>query len=51
MNYPKAIKAFYMGLNDDGRTVAAMARGIARASTRIKGVICQLTNCQIYDIL
>ena len=24
MNYPKDIKAFYMWLNDDGRTVAAM---------------------------
>jgi len=24
MNYPKAIKAFYMRLNDDGRTVAVM---------------------------
>jgi asparaginyl-tRNA synthetase len=24
MNYPKSIKAFYMRLNDDGRTVAAM---------------------------
>ncbi len=24
MNYPKGIKAFYMRLNDDGRTVAAM---------------------------
>jgi asparaginyl-tRNA synthetase len=24
MNYPKAIKGFYMRLNDDGRTVAAM---------------------------
>jgi asparaginyl-tRNA synthetase len=24
MNYPKAIKAFYMRLNEDGRTVAAM---------------------------
>src|SRR6266404_4972558 len=24
MNYPKATKAFYMRLNDDGRTVAAM---------------------------
>jgi len=24
MNYPKEIKAFYMRLNDDGRTVAAM---------------------------
>ena len=24
VNYPKAIKAFYMRLNDDGRTVAAM---------------------------
>ena len=24
MNYPKAIKASYMRLNDDGRTVAAM---------------------------
>ncbi len=24
MNYPKAIKAFYMRLNDDDRTVAAM---------------------------
>ena len=24
MNYPKAIKAFYMRLNDDGQTVAAM---------------------------
>jgi aspartyl/asparaginyl-tRNA synthetase len=24
MNYPKAIKAFYLRLNDDGRTVAAM---------------------------
>jgi asparaginyl-tRNA synthetase len=24
MNYPNAIKAFYMRLNDDGRTVAAM---------------------------
>jgi asparaginyl-tRNA synthetase len=22
MNYPKAIKAFYMRVNDDGRTVA-----------------------------
>jgi hypothetical protein len=32
MNYPKAIKAFYMRVNDDGRTVAAMdvlAPGIA----------------------
>ena len=24
MNYPKEIKAFYMRMNDDGRTVAAM---------------------------
>jgi asparaginyl-tRNA synthetase len=24
MNYPKAIKAFYMRVNDDGRTVGAM---------------------------
>jgi asparaginyl-tRNA synthetase len=24
LNYPKAIKAFYMRVNDDGRTVAAM---------------------------
>src|SRR5258705_3142071 len=24
MNYPKAIKAFYMRMNDDGKTVAAM---------------------------
>src|SRR5271166_4051350 len=24
MNYPKAIKAFYMRVNDDNRTVAAM---------------------------
>ncbi|HNW78881.1 MAG TPA: asparagine--tRNA ligase, partial [Candidatus Competibacteraceae bacterium] len=24
MNYPKEIKSFYMRLNDDGRTVAAM---------------------------
>jgi asparaginyl-tRNA synthetase len=24
MNYPKAIKAFHMRVNDDGRTVAAM---------------------------
>ena len=24
MNYPKAIKAFYMRVNDDGRSVAAM---------------------------
>jgi asparaginyl-tRNA synthetase len=24
VNYPKEIKAFYMRLNDDGRTVAAM---------------------------
>ena len=24
MNYPKAIKAFYMRPNDDGRTVAQM---------------------------
>jgi asparaginyl-tRNA synthetase len=24
MNYPKAIKAFYMQVNDDGRAVAAM---------------------------
>jgi asparaginyl-tRNA synthetase len=24
MNYPRAIKAFYMHLNDDGRTVATM---------------------------
>src|SRR5208337_142313 len=24
MNYPEAIKAFYMRVNDDGRTVAAM---------------------------
>lgn len=23
-NYPKSIKAFYMRLNDDGKTVAAM---------------------------
>jgi asparaginyl-tRNA synthetase len=30
MNYPKDIKAFYVRLNDDGRTVATMdvlARG------------------------
>jgi hypothetical protein len=26
MNYPKAIKAFYMRVNDDGRTVAALAQ-------------------------
>src|SRR5271154_1822331 len=35
MNYPKDIKAFYMRVNDDGRTVAAMdvlAPGIARSS-------------------
>jgi asparaginyl-tRNA synthetase len=35
MNYPKAIKAFYMRVNDDGRTVATMevlARGSARSS-------------------
>ena len=24
MNYPKAINAFYVRVNDDGRTVAAM---------------------------
>ena len=24
MNYPKAVKAFYIRVNDDGRTVAAM---------------------------
>ena len=24
MNYPKAIKAFYMRVNNDGRTIAAM---------------------------
>ena len=24
MNYPKGIKAFYMRMNDDGKTVAAM---------------------------
>jgi asparaginyl-tRNA synthetase len=24
MNYPKEIKAFYMRMNDDGKTVAAM---------------------------
>jgi hypothetical protein len=37
VNYPKAIKAFYMRVNDDGRTVAAMdvlAPGIAAASAR-----------------
>ena len=49
MNYPKEIKAFYMRLNDDGRTVAAMdvlapgigeiiggsaARGAARRARR-----------------
>ena len=35
MSYPKAIKAFYMRLNDDGRTVAAMdvlAPGSTRSS-------------------
>jgi asparaginyl-tRNA synthetase len=34
MNYPKAIKAFYMRVNNDGRTVAAMdvRRGSARSS-------------------
>jgi aspartyl/asparaginyl-tRNA synthetase len=35
MNYPKDIKAFYMRVNDDGRTVAAMDvshRGSARSS-------------------
>ncbi len=38
MNYPKAIKAFYMRLNDDGCTVAAMdvcAPGIARPSAAV----------------
>ena len=41
MNYPKGIKAFYMRLNDDGKTVAAMdvlvpgsARSSAAASAR-----------------
>jgi asparaginyl-tRNA synthetase len=41
MNYPKDIKAFYMRVNDDGRTVAAMdvlaprsARSSAAASAR-----------------
>jgi asparaginyl-tRNA synthetase len=24
MNYPKAVKAFYMRVNDDGRTIAAI---------------------------
>jgi aspartyl/asparaginyl-tRNA synthetase len=35
MNYPKAIKAFYMRLNDDGRTVRRWTywpRGSARSS-------------------
>ena len=41
MNYPKDIKAFYMRVNDDGRTVAAMdglhlelAKSLAAASAR-----------------
>jgi hypothetical protein len=52
MNYPNDIKAFYMRLNDDGRTVAAMdvltpgigeiiggqpARGVARGAGREHG--------------
>jgi asparaginyl-tRNA synthetase len=40
MNYPKAIKAFYMRVNDDDRTVAAMdvlAPGIGEAATGEEG--------------
>jgi asparaginyl-tRNA synthetase len=41
MNYPKAIKAFYMRLNDDGRTVAAMdvlAPGIGEITRQRRAV-------------
>src|SRR5205823_8002472 len=37
MNYPRDIKAFYMRVNDDGRTVAAMdvsAAASARSASR-----------------
>ena len=34
MDYPKEIKAFYMRLNDDGKTVAAGGSAWRRASER-----------------
>jgi hypothetical protein len=34
MNYPKAIKAFYLRVNDDGRTVAARCVGCERGGAR-----------------
>ena len=37
MNYPKAIKAFYMRVNDDGRTVAAMDVLVPRVGEIIGG--------------
>lgn len=37
MNYPKEIKAFYMRLNDDGRTVAAMDLLVPRLGEIIGG--------------
>jgi asparaginyl-tRNA synthetase len=42
MNYPKAIKAFYMRLNDDSRTVAAMdvlAPGIGEIIGQREGAV------------
>jgi asparaginyl-tRNA synthetase len=40
MNYPKAIKAFYMRVNDDGRTVAPTLT-LPRSRGRVRvGVIC-----------
>ena len=36
MNYPKAIKAFYMRQNEDGKTVAAMEAAAARSQPGFK---------------
>jgi asparaginyl-tRNA synthetase len=56
MNYPKAIKAFYMRVNDDGRTVAAMdvlAPGIgeiiggSQREERIDVLDARMTECGI----
>src|SRR5258705_1258170 len=56
MNYPKAIKAFYMRVNDDGKTVAAMdvlAPGIgeiiggSQREERLDVLDARITECAI----
>ena len=54
MNYPKAIKAFYMRVNDDGRTVAAMDVLALRIGEIIGGSQreerLEVRNCKYFDV-